>query len=186
VGGADGAEEEETGRFMRGQQAQVHATLMECFAGYEASCKKGKYDLKELQSMVLVLRALITHLHDVIADGWQTRSLCTGRPLPPLSHFLLHPRFVIVLFTRLFSLFSCARRRRRRRGGGGASLTRCSHPHTHTVNVIEKLLYKENKPEVHVALPSIGHTHADLARRSPAGGWRWLVVRGRSRALSES
>jgi hypothetical protein len=67
---------------MRGQQAQVHATLMECFAGYEASCKKGKHDLKELQSMVLVLRALITHLHDAIADGWQTRSLRTGRPLP--------------------------------------------------------------------------------------------------------
>lgn len=49
------------------------------------------------------------------------------------------------------------------------------HTHTHTVNVIEKLLYKENKPEVHVALPSLGHTDADLARRAPAGGW-WLAV----------
>lgn len=89
---------------MRGQQAQVHATLMECFAGYEASCKKGKYDLKELQSMVLVLRALITHLHDVIADGWQTRSLCTG--LPPLSSSssttTTTHRFVIVLISHLF------------------------------------------------------------------------------------
>lgn len=115
-GGADGAEEEETGRFMRGQQAQVHATLMECFAGYEASCKKGKHDLKELQSMVLVLRALITHLHDAIADGWQTRSLRTGRPLP-LSLFLLRPsRFVIIL--KCATTFFRASWRCR---GGGAS-----------------------------------------------------------------
>lgn len=115
----DGAEEEETGRFMRGQQAQVHATLMECFAGYEASCKKGKHDLKELQSMVLVLRALITHLHDAIADGWQTRSL---------------------------------------------------------LNVIEKLLYKENKPEVRASgfqllllmCETLGTVEADVLELIPA------------------
>jgi hypothetical protein len=60
---------------MRGQQAQVHSTLMECFTAYEASCKKGKHDLKELQGIILVLRALIVHLHDAVAEGWQTRSL---------------------------------------------------------------------------------------------------------------
>jgi len=78
----DGVEEEEATKFVRGQQTQIHSVLVECFGAYESNCKKGKHDLKELQAIILVLRALIVHLQDAIAEGWQTRSLCTREPPP--------------------------------------------------------------------------------------------------------
>lgn len=74
---ADGGDEEETARFIRAQHSSVHATLLECFAAYEAGCKKGKYDLKELQGMILVLRTLMSHVNTAITEGWPTRSLRT-------------------------------------------------------------------------------------------------------------